>query len=424
MNLQNKVLAFLIFFTFFFSTYASTHALKINRLSSKIYSGKVKRGQGLFQALKSVSIEGQLALDVINHLRDEVEFSSLKVGDRLEAFFEGRRLFKFTFSQNPAEYHELHRVTNSAKWEYKFKEIPTQWHSRIVEGTLGLGSTLQSELIDKGISSIVTGEVVNILLCKVNFRMSARAGDLFKVLLKERRLGKSIIETKVLYASYSGMRAGDHEAFYYDDGIKGSTYTAHYTKDGQALIRSGLRYPLPRLHIRSHFGFRRHPVTGRRAMHRGVDLRGYKGQPVRSVASGKVVVSTYNKFAGNKVGIRHRDGSTSYYFHLNKRKVRKGQWVKSYQVIGTVGATGRVTGAHLHFGFKKPNGRWMNPMNKRMIATPKLTGHRLESLKTQILDSESLLDRLEISRVAKYIVSKIPNQKPINVFDLLKWKGF
>jgi murein DD-endopeptidase MepM/ murein hydrolase activator NlpD len=156
-------------------------------------------------------------------------------------------------------------------------------------------------------------------------------------------------------------------------------------------------------------------------MHRGVDLRGRRGQAVRAVASGMVVASSYNKFAGNKVAIKHRDGSTSYYLHLNKRNVRKGQWVKSYQNIGTVGATGRVTGPHLHFGFKKPNGRWMNPMNKRMIATPKLAGARLDNLEKQILMAESLVDSLEISRVAKYIVKKIPNQKEESVFDYLNW---
>ena len=145
-------------------------------------------------------------------------------------------------------------------------------------------------------------------------------------------------------------------------------------------------------------------------MHRGVDLRGKKGSLVHAVASGKVILSSFNTFAGNKVAIRHSDGSTSYYFHLNKRSVKKGSYVRAHQVIGTVGATGRVTGPHLHYGFKKPNGRWMNPLNKRMIATPKLTGERFIALQEQIVHTKQTLQDLDISKESNYLLAQIPNQ--------------
>lgn len=371
--------------------------------------GEVKRGQGLYQALKGVNIENAQALKLINALRDEVEFSKLKVGDKLTATFnQNGVLVAFSFSQNPAEKHTV-KLNTQGTWDYSFEEAQTQWRSRMLEGSLRSGSTLQEDLLAQGLEHSVVNEVVNVLLCKVNFRMHARRGDRFKVLLKERKYQDKIIQSKILYTSYSGKRAGTHEAYFYEDEEKGSTYTAHYTEKGQALIRSGLRYPLSRLHVRSSFGWRRHPVTGRRAMHRGVDLRGRTGKPVHAVADGRVITSTYNKYAGNKIAIRHRDGSTSYYLHLNRRSVNKGAWVKSYQVIGTVGSTGRVTGPHLHFGFKKANGRWMNPLNKRMIATPKLTGERYGKLQEQISATKGLIVDLELSKVAKYIVADIPN---------------
>jgi murein DD-endopeptidase MepM/ murein hydrolase activator NlpD len=386
--------------------------------SNRTKSGEVKRGQGLYQALKDVSIDNGLSLELINSLRDEVEFSKLKVGDKLEATFnQDKKLVEFTFSQNPVEKHILKLNQETGKWDYSFKEEKTFWFTRILEGNLNAGSTLQEDLLAQGLNPSVVNEVVNVLLLKVNFRMNARVGDRFKVLLSERKFKNSIIQTKVLYTSYKGNRAGFHEAYYYEDEERSSTYTAHYTKDGQALISSGLRYPLSRLHVRSGFGWRRHPVTGRRAMHRGVDLRGRSGTPVHSVADGRVVEASYNQFAGNKVAIRHRDGSRSYYYHLAKRSVRKGDWVRSYQVIGTVGATGRVTGPHLHFGFRTPKGSWMNPLNKRMIATPKLTGQRLQNLKKQIADIRSLMTDLEISKVAKYLLQDIPNLKVRPQFD-------
>lgn len=377
--------------------------------------GKVKQGEGLYRPLKRVGIENKLALTIINTLRDEVEFSKLKVGDELVATFikegEEKKLIKFSFSQNAYQRHFAILNPETKKYDYKFEEELTYWQPRILTGQLRADSTLHQDLHDYGLASSVVNEIVNVLLCQVNFRMHARQGDQFKVLLNERIYLGNVVQTKIMFTEYEGRRAGHHQAFYYVDAEKSSTYTAHYTEKGQALIRSGLRYPLSSLHVRSGYGWRRHPVTGSRAMHRGVDLRARQGMPVHAVADGTVIMSTSDPFAGNKIGIRHRDGSSSYYFHLHKRGVRKGEWVRSYQVIGTVGRTGRVTGAHLHFGFKKRNGRWMNPLNKRMIATPKLKGERFAELQKQVVKTKNLLTDLEISQNAKYLVANFPGTR-------------
>lgn len=310
-----------------------THPVKADLMREILHtkSGEVEKGNGLFQALRNVSIDDDVvALEIINALRDEVEFSKLRVGDKLEATFnQNNKLVAFSFSQNPAEKHSLKLDRKTGAWIYSFIEEPTYLRSRILEGELRPGSTLEEDLVAQGLPRSVVAEVVNVLLCKVNFRTDARKGDLYKILLNERMFNDSAIETQVLYTLYNGKRAGISEAFFYQDEEKGSTYTAHYTADGQALIHSSLRYPLSRLHIRSGYGLRRHPVTGRRAMHRGVDLRGRVGTPVHAVAGGVVVESTYNKYAGNKVAIKHRDGSKSYYLHLKSRRVRKGTRVKS-----------------------------------------------------------------------------------------------
>lgn len=409
-----KILSFNALALFFFSyVFFSGDANAVLRGANpnKKY-GKVQSGEGLYQALKRVSIENKLALSIINTLRDEVEFSKLKVGDRLEAFFDkNKQLMKFTFAQNGYQKHVALFNQSTQKWDYSFEEQKTFWQPRILEGVLRPGSTLHQDLHSYGLANSVVNEIVNVLLCQVNFRMNARQGDRFKVLLNERKFIGNVVQTQILYTSYEGVRAGHHEAFYYQDVEKSSTYTAHYTEKGQALIRSGLRYPLSSLHVRSGYGWRRHPVTGKRAMHRGVDLRARRGAAVHAVADGKVIMSTRDIFAGNKIGIRHRDGSTSFYYHLKSRGVNKGAWVKSYQVIGRVGATGRVTGPHLHFGFKKSNGRWMNPLNKRMIATPKLKGDRFLNLKDQVKTTRNLLTDLEVSQNAKYLVANFPGYR-------------
>jgi murein DD-endopeptidase MepM/ murein hydrolase activator NlpD len=227
--------------------------------------------------------------------------------------------------------------------------------------------------------------VTGVLMCKVNFSTQARVGDRFKLMLEETWFQDSVwIGGKVLFASYEGKLAGKNEAFRYEDPDPKSTFNAHYTESGEALIFSGMRYPLDRLHITSPFGWRIHPLKGVRDFHAGVDYGSPFGAAVYAVADGKVVVSGYDPYSGNKIAVQHADRSSSWYLHLSARGVRAGQMVNARQVIGRVGSTGRSTGPHLHFGFKQPNGAWTNPLIQRMIATPKLEGERLKRLRMQI----------------------------------------
>lgn len=370
-----------------------------------VKTGSIKRGQGFHQSLRDMKIDRKVSLEIINSLRDHVEFSKLKIGDKLAGKYNNKNeLIEFSFSNSPAEEHILKHDYITKQWLYEFKEEKTVWIKRILEGSLE-GSTLQEDLVSTGLERPVVARIINVLLCKVNFRVHARVGDNYKVLLNERIHNGEVIETRILYTSYNGVRAGSSDAYFYDDGEEKSTYTAHYTEEGEALIRSGLRYPVSRLHIRSGYGKRRHPVTGRLTMHRGVDLRARRGTPVHAVARGRVIESSYNKYGGNKIAIRHADKSVSYYLHLKNRSVKKGDRVLSHQVIGRVGATGRVTGPHLHFGFKKPNGRWMNPMSKRMIATPKLKGEKYAKLTEQIKDTKEMLQNIENSKLSRYVLA-------------------
>ena len=191
------------------------------------------------------------------------------------------------------------------------------------------------------------------------------------------------ISGKVLYAESDGKTVGHHEAFRYEDPDPKSSFNAHYTETGEALVFDGLRYPLDRLHVTSAYGSRIHPITGQRKVHHGIDYGSPTGTPVYAVAEGVVTLSGYDNLSGNKISIRHRDGSSSWYLHLHTRAVSQGAHVNARQVIGRVGNTGRSTGPHLHFGFKDEKGRWINPSKKTMIATPKLEGERLARLKSQ-----------------------------------------
>lgn len=107
-------------------------------------------------------------------------------------------------------------------------------------------------------------------------------------------------------------------------------------------------YPLMGARISSSFGTRNHPVLKVTRHHGGVDLAAPVGAPIRSIKNGTVVFADPHGGYGNLVVIQHKDGFTSHYGHCDTIKVRPGQKVRGGDIIATVGATGRVTGPHLH----------------------------------------------------------------------------
>ena len=109
-------------------------------------------------------------------------------------------------------------------------------------------------------------------------------------------------------------------------------------------------YPLSRLHITSPFGLRIHPLTKKRHYHNGVDFAA-RSDPVLSVLDGKVSRTGQHSAIGKFVRLRHGNVETIY-GHLSRILVTQGHNVTAGQPIGISGATGRVTGEHLHFSVK------------------------------------------------------------------------
>ena len=99
----------------------------------------------------------------------------------------------------------------------------------------------------------------------------------------------------------------------------------------------------------SDFGMRTHPVTGEQRLHAGLDIAGPAGAPIRAAAAGAVTFAGSLSGYGTTVTIDHGGGISTLYAHQSQVAVGAGQQVSAGQVIGRIGATGLVTGPHLHF---------------------------------------------------------------------------
>lgn len=356
-------------------------------LNSRVVSDTVRAGEGpfhVFSRLKAMVSNGEEDLGkVYVAMQDSVEFK-LRVGEKFFVMVDSNnRVQKFRYAPNPITIHLVSR--SDTGFVYQLIEKPVVKKQSVYEGVLEEGSTLNGILFKVGIPARMVGVVSGVLQCKVAFPL-ARAGDRFRILLEDSYYQDTWVSGKVIYAEFEGRIVGHHEAFRYEDEDPRSSYNAHYTEDGDALVFDGLRYPLEHLRITSSFGSRVHPITGKRTGHNGVDYGAPMGTVVHAVAEGVVTVSGYDDLSGNKIAIKHRDNSVSWYMHLSARGVGVGAKVSPGQAIGRVGSTGRSTGPHLHFGFKNAQGAWINPLSKTMIATPKLAGARLERLHRQVKD--------------------------------------
>lgn len=160
----------------------------------------------------------------------------------------------------------------------------------------------------------------------------------------------------VIFSDYSWKYIKDHT-----DLLKDTLYTKHWSSDYPNPYRKEIsdlpervslllvdsiglfHYPDKPGKVYSGYGYRHGHF------HQGVDLPLKTGDPVYSAFEGMVRLSKYYKGYGNLIIIRHPNGLETFYAHLSKLGVKVGDWVDAGQVIGLGGATGRATGAHLHF---------------------------------------------------------------------------
>lgn len=138
--------------------------------------------------------------------------------------------------------------------------------------------------------------------------------------------------------------------------------------------------------ITSAYGWRIHPISKIRKFHNGIDLVKNHKVPIGSFTSGKVSHAGWNSQGyGNLVIVTESNGYRHFYAHLDQVRVKRGQTVHKGTVIGTQGATGNVTGSHLHYEVRNSKNLSVNPSeylegnkggSKRVVKKLSVDGYR------------------------------------------------
>ncbi|NOI58630.1 peptidoglycan DD-metalloendopeptidase family protein [Vibrio coralliilyticus] len=314
--------------------------------------------------LSSIFSAWHLPYQTLQHILEadlvSLKLDTIKPGDHLEFVIdnETRKLNALIFHESLVE-QAIYEKDDSGQFSYRFDEQPGSWRSKLYSGEVNGSFSVAAHRL--GLSTTQIANITRVLRDKVNFARDLRAGDSFNILIKEQYLDDHKTGNAEIEGISLSMRSHEIAAFLADDG-------RFYDREGNSLEQAFDRYPITKAYRRITSPFnpkRRHPVTGRISPHNGTDFATPVGTPIYSTGDGKVIAVRNHPYAGKYLVIEHNSVYKTRYLHLSRFLVKKGQHVKRGQKIALSGATGRLTGPHLHFEVLVRN-RAVDPMKANL----------------------------------------------------------
>lgn len=234
------------------------------------------------------------------------------------------------------------------------------------------------ELLDLSVSNAVSG-----LQRGEGLDLAAERSRLVEAGLNGDAVQEALVNGVVAYAQETGDTTvlqnlldardpNDPDVIAFNTTIEGSPLppVTAAKRDAPALSPARQTYaaPLPDIsNVSSGFGARRAPLPGASTNHGGIDIPVPVGTPVTAPADGVVEVAGVRGRGGKSLIIRHADGSTTGFAHLDNIDVKPGDTVTQGQRVAASGNTGNSTGPHLHWTYRDANGRRMDPAS--MVGT-------------------------------------------------------
>ena len=304
----------------------------------------VKVGDTLSNVFTSWKLPYGTAQKILEADLESLKLDTIKPGDHLELLLdsESKQLVELIYHESLVE-QAVYTENDDGSFSYQFIETPGEWKKKLYSGAVQ--GSFSTSAYKAGLTSAQIANITRTLKDKINFSKELRAGDSFNVLVKEQYTEDHLTGKTEVQGVSIKLRNREVAAFLAADG-------RFYDREGNSLEQAFNRYPIDKQfrRITSPFNpYRKHPVTGRISPHNGTDFATPVGSPVYSTGDGRVVALRDHPYAGKYLVIEHNSVYKTRYLHLSRFLVKKGQQVKRGQEIALSGATGRLTGPHLHF---------------------------------------------------------------------------
>lgn len=292
-------------------------------------------------------------------------------------FNEDSILREVSFNESPIVSYAI-TIDDQRNATIEKTEQTPEIHTKQANATIN--SSLFLAGMAAGLSDNMTMQLATIFGWDIDFALDIRQGDRFSVLYEENYLNGTKLSDGPIIAAKFYNNGREITAIRYTDE---SGHTDYYSPNGNSMRKAFLRTPLDVFRISSSFNpNRKHPVLNKIVAHKGTDYVAPVGTPIKASGDGKILKVYTSATYGNVVIIQHGEGIRTLYAHMSKfsKNARVGNRIKQGQVIGYVGATGRVTGAHLHYEFQV-NGVHKNPQTVKLpTASPLNKAYRKDFL--------------------------------------------
>ncbi|QNJ97362.1 peptidase M23 [Constantimarinum furrinae] len=300
--------------------------------------------------------------EVANKFKDSFDVRRIVVGKPyvlLNAKDSTNTTQVFIYEKNKVDYAvvDLRDTVNC----YNNKK-PVRFEERVASGIIT--SSLSETMEENNLSPLMTDRLAKIYAWTVNF-FHLQPGDRFKVVYTQKYISDTIPagldEIKAAYFEHRGkpLYAFNFEA---DSINKVSDY---YDEEANNLRRAFLKAPVKFSRISSRYNLKRRiKYYGYKLRpHKGTDFAAPIGTPILATSDGIVTKSERRGGNGNYVKIKHNATYETQYLHMQRRKVKVGDYVQQGDVIGWIGMTGNTGGPHVCYRFWK-NGKQVDPFKE------------------------------------------------------------